>query len=1234
MSHRLRLFAASVLCLAFALALIPSWRRGDAAPQANASAADAREQAYRANNLGVSLLEQFKHREGAEQFRRALKLYPQLALARINLAIALLYVPDALSARKEALAAAALAPEAPQPYYVLGLLSKSENKPEEALAAFQRVLKIDPRDVGANVQTGQLYAQQRKYTEAVASFRAALAEEPYNGTALYNLGTALLRAGQREEGQRLMAQFQSLRQSGAATVIGQNYFEQGRYAEAVSSTGAEPDLVNKSTPEVVFNDATSSVMPNSTTAWPFKSNLLEQSDGGALLFDYDGDGDLDLLEVASVSQRLYRNDAGKFADVTAQAGALAKEAAGISMGAVAGDFDNDGRADLFILRHNASALYRNEGGGRFADATANAKIPAYPYRPTSAAFVDYDHDGDLDLYIAGGDEPSDTLKSEKSLRENPPNSLYTISISSPAAPSLLLRNNGDGTFSDQTAASKLSGKIEASAVVPTDYDNRRDVDLLVASNGGVALWRNMRDGSFRDVTRDVGLGVDELKGSSSLAAADVNKDGFTDFYFGKGGWAGYFAMSDGKGRFQLKRGPGQLVVEPNSKAAYYDNATQLVDYDNDGLLDLVSAVTTSKDSVRMELRVWRNTGDGWTDVSEKATAGLSAAITPVDKPGSGARVLASGDVDGDGDTDLIFGVPGGGLKFARNDGGNRNASVRVRLAGKVSNRTGVGAKIELRAGSLQQKLETYSATPAPAPADVNFGIGRRASADAVRVIWPSGVVQSETEIAATAAGDTKGAVAAASTTVTELDRKPSSCPYLYTWNGSRFEFITDFMGGGEMGDWVAPGLFNTPDPDEYVRIRDDQLKERGGRYELRVTNELEEALFVDRLQLVSVAHPAGVEVYPNEGLGNPTNADFKLYATHGARPPRTAQDEHGHDVLQRLERLDRKYVDDFALLPVRGYAEEHTLTLDLNAEKRQDGETGRVGDGETKSKAEGGRRKAEGNADGRTAAPSSFILLLTGWTDYAFSSDNVAATQRGFEMKPPALQVRDMEGKWQTVVENIGIPVGRPQTVTVDLTGKFLSASREVRLVTNMRVYWDQILVDDSVADALLRVERLEASVATLRDRGFSASITLDGREPFGYDYARVSLSSPWKAFPGRYTRFGDVRELLRATDDMFVVSRPGDELALSFDARALRPLPTGWTRTFLLYADGFSKEMDINSASPHELAPLPFHGMKSYPYAAPENYPTDEAHRSYMERYNTRVVTRAVPRIEAALRP
>ncbi|HVF56386.1 MAG TPA: FG-GAP-like repeat-containing protein [Pyrinomonadaceae bacterium] len=1211
--------------------------------------AAAREAAYRANNLGVALLEQFKHREGAAEFQRALTLDPRLALARINLSIALFNVPDFDAASGAARSALEVAPRAPQPHYILGLIAKQQNRADDAVSEFRRVLEIDSRDVGALVQLGQLYAQQRKYTEAVAAFRTAVEAEPYNGTALYNLATALLRGGEREEGQRLINRFQALRESGAATIIGQNYLEQGRYAEAVTSTGAEPGLVDKTIPRVAFVDATASVMPQDMgasggrlvsrsgldnrrannrrannslprrriTRAPSENapgEILAAAHGGSItLFDYDDDGDLDLLELDGAKQRLYRNDAGKFFDITNRSGALGAAADGTGTAALAGDYDNDGREDLFVLRYGRSTLYHNDGGGKFSDRTTEAKLPAYPYLSISTAFADVDHDGDLDIFVAGFADLRNLKTTPPPANKESPGSggvrgeanqaRDSVAETLPGAPNMLLRNNGDGTFKDITAASKVSGAGgHAVAVIPTDYDNLRDVDLLVVNQGAPpVLYRNLRDTTFQDIAGQVGLGAGG--DFTSAAAGDVNKDGFTDFYFGAGEAPGTFALSDGRGRFRLEAAPPSRGRGDGAQRGVRD-AAQFLDYDNDGLLDLVRL---SAGGAQSALRVLRNVGDDWADVTRAASSSGRNPFAAASPWTGAARVLASGDVDGDGDTDLFARGPSGVVRFLRNEGGSRNRSMRVRLTGKVSNRGGVGSKIEARAGSLKQRIETYSASPSPAPADVLFGIGARDAADAVRVLWPSGVVQAETEALR---GEGAQAITRVRATrvlgVTELDRKPSSCPYLYTWNGSRFEFVTDFMGGGEIGYWEAPGVRAAPDPDEFVRIRGDQLRARDGRYEIRVTNELEEGLFVDRLQLLAVAHPAGVEVYPNEGLGNPTSSAFKLYATHEARPPRAAADEHGHDVLDALSQMDRKYPDDFQLLGVRGYAKEHTLTLDLGR-----------GDGRA-------REPSTKRDDGRERT----LLLLTGWTDYAFSSDNVSAAQMGLSLSPPALQVKDRAGKWQTVIADIGIPVGRPQTVVVDMTGKFLSASREVRVITNMRIYWDQILVDTSPGEFPTTIERLDPLVANLKWRGFSAETTPDGREPFGYDYARVSHASPWKTFPGRYTREGDVRELLLTTDDMFVVSRPGDELSVSFDARTLSPLPDGWTRTFLLYADGFSKEMDINSASPHQLAPLPFHGMKSYPYNAPDAYPSTPAHRAYVERYNTRLVAAPVPEL------
>jgi hypothetical protein len=397
-----------------------------------------------------------------------------------------------------------------------------------------------------------------------------------------------------------------------------------------------------------------------------------------------------------------------------------------------------------------------------------------------------------------------------------------------------------------------------------------------------------------------------------------------------------------------------------------------------------------------------------------------------------------------------------------------------------------------------------------------------------------------------------------------------------------------------MGYLMGPGFWNTPDPLEYVRLTDAQLRPRDGRFELRVTNELEEALFLDRLALQVFAHPADVEVHPHEGMTAPPKPS-RVFAVRDPRPPVAAVDDQGRDVLDTVLAMDRRHPDTFTRERIRGYARPHALTLDLGP------------------------------------VPERAALLLTGWTDYAFSSDNVAAHQASLALHPPALEVEDAGGAWVTAVEQVGIPVGRPQTVVVDLTGIWKGPSRRVRIVTSMRVLWDRIRVGGLAGEPAPLVT-LDAAGAVLRERGFSAEVTPDGREPYGYDYARVSRVSPWKAIPGRYTREGDVRELLARADDAFVTSRPGDEIAPSFDASALPALPAGWTRTFLLWSDGFSKEMDINSATPDALGPYPFHGMTRYPYVAPERFPMTERIARLREQYDTRVVAAPLASLDSEL--
>ena len=334
----------------------------------------------------------------------------------------------------------------------------------------------------------------------------------------------------------------------------------------------------------------------------------------------------------------------------------------------------------------------------------------------SAAFVDLDHDGDLDLVIAG-------LADLNMARERATTGALIFPDDFPGAPAQVIQNNGNATFTDISSKVKVAGLRHAVAVVPTDYDNRRDLDLIIATHAGPpALFTNLRDGTFRDDASRAGL---QIEGRiTSVTTADFNRDEFPDFLFGRAGAPGVFAVSGGRGRFTIVQAP---------EATAGATAAQFFDYDNDGLRDLL--VWTSDGP-----RLFRNLGGEWTETTARTFASAGQNV-----PASGlpVRALAAADIDHDGDIDFVAAENRQSAAVWRNDGGNRNKSLRVQLTGRVSNRSGFGAKIELRAGSLRQRLETIASTPPAGPADVLFGLGSRPGADVVRVLWPSGILQAE-----------------------------------------------------------------------------------------------------------------------------------------------------------------------------------------------------------------------------------------------------------------------------------------------------------------------------------------------------------------------------------------------------------------------------------------------------------------------------------------------------------
>ena len=258
------------------------------------------------------------------------------------------------------------------------------------------------------------------------------------------------------------------------------------------------------------------------------------------------------------------------------------------------------------------------------------------------------------------------------------------------------------------------------------------------------------------------------------------------------------------------------------------------------------------------------------------------------------------------------------------------------------------------------------------------------------------------------------------------------------------------------------------------------------------------------------------------------------------------------------------------------------------------------------------------------------VLLMWAWIDYADSTSTFAASQAGLNLIPPYLQVKDENGEWVTVIERMGFPAGLPKYMTVDLSGKFLSDSREVRIITNMKIYWDQIEVESGRPRNDYRISRLKAASADLHFKGNPLPWSPDGKLPRLYDYDRVYFPD-WKVHAGAYTRYGDVLELLDAADDFYVITRSGDEIEVLFDLDTLHSLPDGWTRDYLIYVDGFGKDMDPNSGGPQFLGPLPFHNMSSWPYT--EEFPNLEKHLEYRQKWNTRHFYREIPELETKVR-
>ncbi len=1092
--------------------------------------------ALRENTLGVAYMNQQKPADAQKYFERALAADPNFAEARLNLGISLLGQQKLEAGRAALQEAASKLPNDPYAWYNLGLACKDLSDPEAGIVAFQHVTKIAPDEPDAYYFIGFLSSQQQKYDEAIAAFQKALALAPQHASAQFGLARAYQRKGDADAARESMKRFQKITADHLGVPFGAGYGDQGKYSLAEFVHGADTNAPAEIPVRYVQNSLANRV------SFPSGETALGNS-RGACFFDYDGDGKPDLFLVASdggKSRLLHNVGDGRFEDVTAKAGLAS---VGVGFGCSAGDFDNDGKTDLAVCERDAVRLFHNDGDGKFSDVTVKVGI-SREKGCVAATFVDYDHDGDLDLYLTEAPGTGAEKRTNK-----------------------LWRNNGNSTFTDVSEATGLGIDATGAGIAVTDFNNDRAIDFVIPGGaGGVGIYLNPREGRFRALP-GVDFANEKLPPAVGVTVLDFDKDGFMDLAFTHAGAPGISLWRNVAGR-KLER-----VALPDLGWKQGWGLTW-IDFDNDGWLDLVAVGESASGG---EVRLLRNLGDaGWADVTKK----LQLDTVKLNEP----RAVAVADLRGTGSPDLVISQAVGPPVVLDNVGASQNNWVQVQFKPLNDNKSAIGTKIELYAGSLYQKWEVSGASGylSQNAMPLIAGMGTEKTVDALRLLWPTGVPQDEIELAARK-----------TQSIEELDRRGSSCPVLFSWNGREYEFIADMIGPGVVGHWVAPGERDVPDPDEYLKVPAKSVQPKNGLLSFRFMEPMEETVYLDKVKLLAIDHPAGIEVNANERfVSAPPFPEFRVVATQRARVPVSAIDDQGRDVLPLLAKKDRKYVTNLDGLPFTGFAKLHWVELDL----------------------------------GPWDPSQPLRLLLDGYTDYFTATSMYAADQAGIKVIAPYVEAQNAQGQWIRVVDDMGFPAGLARTMVADLSGRIPPGTRRIRIVNNLKIYWDAIRIDQTPEQPDIQVREVPIANASLAFLGFPKELRLEPASDTVYSYTQRSPTGPYAHASGNYTRYGDVKALVSDSDDKFVVFSSGEGLKLDFDPSRLPGLSDGWVRDYFFYADGFEKDLDFYAADAFTVEPLPRHTDISYPYPVGKEYPLDDEHLKYELEYNTRTRSDRMP--------
>ena len=845
---------------------------------------------------------------------------------------------------------------------------------------------------------------------------------------------------------------------------------------------------------------------------------------------------------------------------------------------------------------------------RFVDATSAALGQPSNYHAPMAV-LDFNHDGRNSLFVMEGEKGFRILSNQAGrfepfggLLPGKPGATYrrclvgdlnndrfedVVVLGEQVSHAFRFATNGQ--VREVTAFSGLKNlKARDGLLADLDFTGKLDLLTVLPDGGGLGLFQNLGNFYFKAMTNS---GLPAMPGGAEhLAVEDWNNDDVPGIFVTRAGKPPVFFPKQRAGSFVQTNSPsdwpvgdflatgdlnndlradlvvagarGLEVIFGGQKerlslpmAGLQAKGILLVDFDNDGWLDVVVFGNS--------LRVWRNLGKaGFAEVT--ADLGLN-------KLGAVDELLAA-DFDNDGDTDLIVGTTSG-LRFWRNDGGNANGQLKLRLAGNRSNASGLGVRVELASGNWRT-IRTRQQLP------LEIGVGRHTKIDALKTRW--------FDLASTLVDL---AVQTNQLTLDELAMPTGSCPFLYAWDGRQFKFVTDILGASPLGLPVSKTRFIEADPEEFLALGNErEFPPKDGAYEIRITEELREVLYLDTAKLVVVDHPTGTLVWPTSKL-RPAKPfpPHELWTLRPLAPLRQAVRSDGLDVTEALAHTDSQMVSPVQLREpqLRGLAEPYSVTMDF----------------------------------GELPTDRPLVLVLNGWLHFGGGMANIAASLDASLPFPfPTLEVETSRGEWQKVAVEVGAPAGKTKTILVDLEKKLPPGTRRLRLTTAFEIHWDSAALCERAAGDQNQKVTLTPNHTDLHWRGFSEYKSLPDYLPLTPEYSQVQFTPPWRRTPsGWCTRYGAVDELVQHHDDALLLLNGGDELALTFKADRLPPKPADFERSFFLYVVGWDKDADFHVAEGWRVEPLPFLGMDDQAYGR-QTRPAGLSD-AWITQYNTRWV-------------